>query len=66
MHLQENTLFDLELWVKVTKKMVPSVLYFMGFMHLHRLKLLCQKVEVEIHLQENSIFDLDLGVKYCI
>ena len=51
MHLQENTLFDLDLGVKVTQN-VPSTLYIMWPMHLQSLKLLHPTVKEETHLQE--------------
>ena len=57
MHLQENTLFDLDLPVKLTQNIAQCPLHHVT-MHLQSLKLLCQKVKEEMHLQENSIFDL--------
>ena len=62
MHLQENTLFDLDLGSR-SHKMMPSALFIMWPMHLHSLKLLHLKVKGEMHLQANLIFDLDIGVK---
>ena len=51
MHLQENTLFNHDLWVKVARNVTQCHLH-------HSLKLLRQNVSEEIDLQVNSIFDL--------
>ena len=53
MHLQENTLFDIDLGVKVTLNDAQCRLP----VRLQSLKLLRQKV-YEMHLQENTLFDL--------
>ena len=54
MHLQENTLFDLDLGVKLTQNVAQYPLV---------LRLPCPTVKEEMHLQENTLFDLDIGVK---
>ena len=61
MNLQVNTLFDLDLGVKVTQKL-PSTLDIMWPMHQQSLILLHPTVK-KMHLQENTLFDLDLRVK---
>ena len=60
--LQESTLYDLDLGVKVTQ-MLPSSIYIMWPMHLGTLKLLCPIVQEKMHLQENILFELDPKVK---
>ena len=62
MHLQENTLFDLDLGVKVTQN-VAQYPRHMWPMRQQSLILLHPKVKKKIHLQENTLFDLDLRVK---
>ena len=57
MHLQENTLFDLYLGVKVKQNVALNPLHHVTY-SATILKLLHQKVEEEMHLQENLIFDL--------
>ena len=64
MHLQENTLFDLDLWVKVTRNVAQCPLHHVPYVH----------TEFEVTTSKGlgggrtSIiqyltFDLDLGVK---
>ena len=60
MHLQESTLFDLDLGVKDTQ-MLLSILYIMWPFHLQGLMLLRLTVKEEMHLQEITLFDLHLG-----
>ena len=64
MHLQESTLFDLDLQVKVTLNVAQCLLHHVT-LHLQNLKLLRQKLEEEKHLQEIQYlaFNLDFGVK---
>ena len=61
-HLNENTLFDLDLGLR-SHKMLPSTLYIMWPIQIQSLKLLCLTVKEEMHLQVNILFDLDPGVK---
>ena len=64
MRLQENTLFDLDLGVKVTQN-VTQYLEITRPMHRQNLKLLLRKVYEEMRLKKihSLTFDLDLGVK---
>ena len=67
MHLQENTLFDLDPKVKGVKvnKMLPSTPNFMWPMYQQSLILLHPTIKEKMHLQVNSLFDLDLWTKCC-
>ena len=56
MHLQENTLFDLDPKAKVTLN-VAQYPYIMWPIHLQGLRLICSTVK-EMYLQENTLFDL--------
>ena len=61
MHLQENTLFDLDLGVKVTQ----NVAQFPGHHVTHgsaKLIMLHPSVKEKMHLQENTLFDLYIQV----
>ena len=53
MHLQENTLFDLDLGVKVILNVAQYP------MHQQSLILLHPTVKEKMHLQVNTLFDLD-------
>ena len=61
-HLQENTLFDLDLGSR-SHKILPSTLDIILPMHQLSLILLHPRVKEKMHLQENILFDLDLRVK---
>ena len=65
MHLQENTLFNLDPKVKGSRsrEMLPSTLDIMWNMHQQSLMLLHPMFKEKMHLQENTLFDLDLGAK---
>ena len=62
MDLQEITLCDLDLGVKVTQNVAQYHPHHVT-QHLRTLKLLCPMVQEKMHLQENTLFDLDLEVK---
>ena len=57
MHLEENTLFDLDLRVKVTRTVAQCPKHHVIYAPTE-FKVTSQKVWEEMHLQENSIFDL--------
>ena len=59
MHLQENTLFDLDPKVKGSSshEILPSTLNIMWPIQLQSLKLLPLAVKEKMHLQENTLFD---------
>ena len=63
-HLQENTLYDLDPKMTLTLGsrshiMLPSTLHIMLPMHLLSLKLLCPMLSEKMHLREKTLFDLD-------
>ena len=53
-HLQENTLFDLDLG---SHEMLLGTLNIMWFMHQQSLILLHPTVKEKMHLQENTLFE---------
>ena len=61
MHLQENTLFDLDFGVKVTQMVAqyPRQHVTYATAKFDNLMLLHPTVKEKIHLQENTLFDLD-------
>ena len=65
MHLQENTLFDLDPGSRGSRshKMLPSTLDIMRPMHQQSLMLLHPMVKEKMHLQENTLVELDIGFK---
>ena len=62
MHLQESTLFDLELQVKVTLNVAQCPLHHVTYAPTE-FKVTTSKELGEAFTRKNSIFDLDLGVK---
>ena len=62
MDLQESTLFDLDLQVKVTLNVAQCPLHHVTYAPTE-FEVTTSKALEEKHLQENSIFDLYLGVK---
>ena len=65
MHLQENTLFDLDLGIKVTKNIAQCPRHHMTYALVPaKLDIMLQlTVKEKMHLQESTLFDLDLWVK---
>ena len=61
MHLQENKLFNLDLWVKVTQNVAQYPRHHVTYAPA-KFDTAHPKVK-EMHLQENTLFDLDLRVK---
>ena len=57
MHLQENTLFDLDLWVKVTRHVAMCPLHNVTYVP-SEFEVSTSKVEEEKPIQEKTIFDL--------
>ena len=62
MHLQENTLFELNLGVKVTKNVAKCPPHYVTYAHTE-FKVTTSKRLGGDASQGNSIFDVDLGVK---
>ena len=62
MHLQENTLFDLDLGTKVTQNVAQYPQHHVTYAP-SKFDVLHPTVKEKMHLQENTLFDLDLGVK---
>ena len=62
MHLQENTLYDLDLVVKVTQNVVHCPPNHMTYAPA-KFEVATSKVYEKMDLQENKLYDLDLGVK---
>ena len=60
MDLQESTLYDLNLRVKVTQNVAQ---YRPHHVTYEPANLLCPMVQEKMHLQENTLFDLDSKVK---
>ena len=53
MHLQENTLFDMDFEVKVTQNVAKYPLHYVTFAPAK-----FRVVRSKVHLQENTLFDL--------
>ena len=62
MHLQENTLFDLDLGVKVTRNVAQYPLHHVTYAPA-KFDLTTSHVTEKVHLQENTLFDQVKGVK---
>ena len=62
MHLQENTLYSLDLVVKLTQNVVKYPPNHMTYAS-QNLKVLRPTIKEKMDLQETALYDLDLGVK---
>ena len=62
MHLQENTLYDLDLVVKVTQNVVQCAPNHMTYA-LAKFEVAMSNSLGEDSLQKSKLYDLDLGVK---
>ena len=62
MNLQENTLFDLDLGVKVTQNVAQYPQHHVTYATA-KFDVATSAVKENMYLQENTLFNLDLGIK---
>ena len=68
MHVQENTLYDLDIRVRVTQNVAQYSLHHVTyalttFETISKILMTGPRLVKEMHLQENTFYDLDLGIK---
>ena len=63
MYLRENTIFDLDLGIKVTCNIDQHPLHHVTYAHAKIEVALHPTIQAERDLQYNTVFDLDLGIQ---